>query len=121
MWIEKLVGDLGDKKKWRAYKARAKALPPGYREAASGLERYLMYFGPNEDTKAFLSMVNDMVDLLEQGVAAGTPVRDLVGSDPIAFADLFMENYGGGSWVRKERDRLSKAIDKAEAEQGGAS
>ena len=116
MWIEKLVGDLGDKKKYREYKARVKSLPDDYREAATGLERYLMYFGPNEDGKSLLAMLNDLAELLEQGVADGTPIRDLVGSDPVEFAEVFLENYGGGSWVRKERDRLTKTIDRAAGE-----
>jgi hypothetical protein len=28
-----------------------------------------------------------------------------------------MENYGGGSWIRRERARLAKAIDGAEYEE----
>ena len=28
MFIEKIIGDLGDKKRWRQYKARIRALPP---------------------------------------------------------------------------------------------
>jgi DNA-binding ferritin-like protein (Dps family) len=117
MWIEKVVGDLGDKKKYREYKARVKALPAGYRETAAGLERYLMYLGPSDDSKSLIAMLNDLADLLEQGVAAGTPIRDLVGTDPVDFADVFMENYGGGSWIRKERERLATTVDRAAAEQ----
>jgi DNA-binding ferritin-like protein (Dps family) len=116
MWIEKVVGDLGDKKKYREYKARVKALPAAYREAASGLERYLMYFGPSNDGKSLIAMLTDLADLLEQAVADGTSIRDLVGTDPVDFAEVFMQNYGGGSWIRKERERLTKAIDRAEAE-----
>ena len=39
MFIEKIVGDLGDKRRWRQYKARVNALPTNYRttvEALSG-------------------------------------------------------------------------------------
>ena len=32
--IEKITGDFGDKKRYRQYKARVKALPEGYRLAA---------------------------------------------------------------------------------------
>jgi DNA-binding ferritin-like protein (Dps family) len=115
MWIDKVVGDLGDKKQYREYRARAKALPSGYREAASGLERYLMYLGPSDDSKSLVAMLNDLADLLERGVADGTPIRDLVGADPVDFAEVFMQNYGGGSWIRKERERLTKSIDRAAA------
>ncbi|THG29616.1 DUF1048 domain-containing protein [Naasia lichenicola] len=111
--IEKLVGDLGDKRIYREYKQRVKALPDGYRQAANALERYLLNLGPTDDGKSLIAMLSDLADLFEQSAAAGTPVRDVVGADPADFADTFMENYGGGSWIRKERARLANAIDQA--------
>ncbi|RZU67055.1 DNA-binding ferritin-like protein (Dps family) [Microterricola gilva] len=120
-WIEKVAGDLRDKKRYREYKERVKRLPDGYRRAAGALERYLLNLGPSDDGKSLIAMLNDLADLLEQSVAAGTPLRDVVGADPVEFADMFMDNYGGGSWIRKERQRLASAIDRAEEEEGGDS
>lgn len=117
MWIEKIVGDLGDKKRYLAYKARVKQLPGGYREAASALERYLLYFGPG-DGASLITMLNDLADLLEQSVASETSVRSIVGEDPVEFAEVFLQNYAGDSWIKKERARLAKAIDRAVEEQG---
>jgi len=117
MWIEKIVGDLGDKRRYREYKERVKRLPDGYRRAAAGLERYLLHLGPTDDGAALIAMLGDLADLLEQSAAAGTPVRDVVGADPVEFAEAFMDNYGGGSWIRKERSRLAASIDAAEAEE----
>ena len=37
---------IGDKRRWRQYKARVKQLPPNYRTAVEGIERYLMHFVP---------------------------------------------------------------------------
>lgn len=117
MWIEKIVGDLGDKKRYREYKKRIRQLPEGYRQAAAALERYLMNLGPSDDGKSLIAMLTDLADLLEQSVAAGTPIRDVVGADPAEFAEEFMQNYGGGSWIRKERNRLASAIDDAERDE----
>ena len=117
MFLEKIVGDLGDKKRYLAYKQRVKQLPDPYRHAAAALERYLMNLGPTGDGKSLITMLTDLADLLEQSVAAGTPIRDVVGSDPVEFVETFMENYEGGSWIRKERDRLAKAMDRAEEEE----
>lgn len=116
-WFEKLTGPLEQKKQYREYKARAKALPDGYREATSALERYLLNLGPSNDGESLITMLTDLADLMEQSAAAGTPVRDVVGDDPAAFAETFMDNYGGGSWIRNERTRLAKAIDEAEQHQ----
>ena len=112
-WIEKITGDLGDKKSYREYRARVKALPEGYRETGKALERYLMYLGPSNDGKALVAMLNDLADLLEQSAADGMPIRALVGDDPSEFAEAFLDNYAGGSWIRKERARLAESIDRA--------
>jgi DNA-binding ferritin-like protein (Dps family) len=114
MWIEKIVGDLGDRKKYRKYRERVRALPDGYRQAAQALERYLMNLGPTGGGKNLIMMLNDLADLLEQSVAAGTPLRDVVGADPDEFAEDFLRNYDGSSWIRSERERLGRAIDRAE-------
>ena len=118
MWIDKIVGDLADKKSYRAYRARVKRLPAGYREAAQALERYLMYMGPSNDSTALIAMLDDLAELFDQSVADSTPLRALLGDDPSEFAEAFLDNYAGGSWIRKERARLAESIDRAVEAQG---
>ena len=112
-WIERVTGSLDDKKKWREYKARKQQLPPNYKTAIDGLERYFMYAGAIVKGDVLMQMLDDLLDLIEQGAADGTPIRDLVGDNPVEFADAFIENYAAGQWVNKERERLNDAIDKA--------
>lgn len=111
--IEKVVGDLGDKKRWREYKARTKGLPVSYRTAIEALERYLMYYGALAQGDVLVSMLEDLADLFEQAAADGTPIRAVVGEDPVEFAEDFVRNYSGGQWINKERVRLTEAIDRA--------
>jgi DNA-binding ferritin-like protein (Dps family) len=118
-WVEKVTGDLGDKKRYLEYKSRVKKLPEAYRLAAKALERYLLNLGPSDSGSSLIAMLNDLADLLEQSVAAGTPLRDVIGTDPADFADAFMDNYSGGSWIRKERQRLAASIAQAEVVDGG--
>ena len=113
-FIEKLTGDLGGKKRWRAYKARAAALPEPYRTAVAGIERYLMHTGGIADDGG-LQMWEDFADLFEQAAVDRKPIRDIVGDDPVVFADTFAANYGQGSWLVREQERLKAAIAKAEA------
>jgi DNA-binding ferritin-like protein (Dps family) len=110
---------IGDKKRWRQYKARTAALPTSHRTAVDGIERYIMYTGPS-DGDQLMRMLEDLADLFEQTAADGTSVRAVVGDDPISFAEEFKANYGLGSWLSKEQQRLVAAIDRAETE-GGAS
>ena len=111
-WIELITGSLEDKKRWRAYKTRVQQLPPSYRTAVGGVERYLMYAGGGEDQ--LLQMVDDLADLFERAAADGTPVRAIVGDDPVEFVETFKSNYGLGSWLGKEQRRLTEAIERAE-------
>jgi DNA-binding ferritin-like protein (Dps family) len=106
---------IGDKKRWRQYKARVAALPAPHRTAVAGIERYIMYTGPS-DGDQLMRMLDDLADLFEQTAADGTNVRTVVGADPIAFAEDFKANYGLGAWLSKEQQRLIDAINKADAE-----
>jgi DNA-binding ferritin-like protein (Dps family) len=114
--VEKVLGDFGDKKRWRAYKARTKQLPANYRTAIEALERYLTYFGAITKGDVLMSMLEDLADLFEQSAANGTPIRAIVGDDPVEFAEEFLRNYAEGQWINKERARLTEAIDRAVAE-----
>lgn len=112
-FLEKVVGDVGDKRRWREYKARVKALPASYRATVEALERYLMYFGAIAEGDILVSMLEDLADLFEQAAAAGTPIRSVVGEDPVEFAETFLRNYSDGQWINKERQRLMSDIERA--------
>lgn len=114
--FEKVLGDFDGKRRWKNYKTRVKQLPAPYRTAVEGIERYLMYFG---SISRDMTIFEDLIDLFERAAVDGTPVRDIVGDDPVAFAEQFKENYMDEGWVAKERGRLVDTIDKAEAEQSG--
>lgn len=112
-WMEKIIGDFGDKRRWKQYRARTKALPVGHREAEQALERYLTTYGAITKGGTFVTMLEDLVDLFEQGAADGTPVRTIVGEDPVGFAEDFLSNYAEDQWINKERRRLTEAINRA--------
>ncbi|MGE7385213.1 DUF1048 domain-containing protein [Streptomyces sp. NPDC004126] len=109
---------IGPKKRWRAYKARVKELPGGHRTAVEAIERHLMHFVP-VDADSNASMFEDLADLFEQAVADGTPIRDIVGEDPVEFAETFAQNYSEGGYVpARARKRLTDDIEHAAAEDG---
>ncbi len=118
-WIEQVTGSFEDKRRWKQYQARKRALPAGYRTALDGLERYLMYAGAIAKGDVLVQMLDDLADFVEQAAADGTPIRDIVGDDPVEFAETFIANYADGQWVSKERKRLNDTIDRAAAESSG--
>jgi DNA-binding ferritin-like protein (Dps family) len=112
-WIE-------EKRHYRQYKARIERLPESYRIAVGALERYTNHLGGLGDGASILSMLDDLADLFEQGAADGTPVRSIVGEDPVGFAEAFLRNYPAGQWITRERDRLTSSIDRAAGVEIGA-
>ncbi len=113
-WIELVTGSLEQKKEYRKNTARLEALPEPYGAAAKAVQRYLMYYGGVTDGDTILTMSGDLVDLWERAAADGTPVRAIVGDDPVEFAEMFAQAYTGKQWIDKERARLTKAIEDAE-------
>ena len=109
-FIAKVVGE---KRQWRQHKARTRELPASYRTAVEALERYLMYCGPGGDGDRAASMFEDLLDLFEQSAANGTPIREIVGEDPVEFLEAFVRNYPDGQWRIRERKRLISAIERA--------
>lgn len=110
-WIEKIIGPVEHKKRYRQYKQRTKRLPDGSSTAIVALERYLMYRGLIADGEILMSMLEDLADLFELSITDGIPVRDIVGEDPVEFAETFVANYADGQWIAKEQARLTEAIN----------
>ncbi|MGW4642915.1 DUF1048 domain-containing protein [Sphaerisporangium sp. NPDC004334] len=92
------------KKRWRAYMARVKALPPDYQIVYKEIQRYLFKVGPIGLTDG--SLLSGILDFFEEGVAAGRGVLELIGDDVAAFcdelikdsrtyADIYQESTGG--------------------------
>lgn len=110
---------IGPKRRWRAYKARVRQLPGNYRMTVEAIERYLMHFVPRNGDSAAAEF-EDLADLFERAAADGTPIREIVGEDPVEFVETFAQNYTKGGYVPdRARERLISAIERAEAEEGG--
>jgi len=112
-WIEFVTGPLEQKKQYRDARARIHALPAPYRQAAEAFGRYLTYYGGVVDGDAIVQMYVDGADLWERASIDGTPIRDLVGDDPVDFAETFAQAYNAKQWIDKERARFVAAIDEA--------
>ena len=110
---------IGPKRRWREYKARVKQLPEDYRTAVDAIERYLMHFVPADGDSA-VSEFEDLADLFERAAADGTPIREIVGDDPVEFVEAFAQNYTKGGYVPdRAREQLISAIKRTVAEDKG--
>ena len=105
---------IGPNRRWREYKARVRQLPENYRIAVDAFERYLNYCGGLVDAQSAESLLGDLADLFERAAADGTPIREVVGDDPVEFIEALVANYEKGGYIARERERLVSAIERAE-------
>ncbi len=115
-WIEALTGSLEQKKQYKRDKARIDGLAEPYATSAKAIHRYLMYCSGITDGDTLMTMFSDLADLWERAAADETPVRAIVGDDPVDFAETFAQAYNGKQWIDKERARLVQSIEDAERE-----
>ncbi len=87
--------------------------------AVDAIERYLNHCGGVLDVKSAESPVEDIADLFERAAADGTPIREVVGDDPVEFVEALVANYEKGGYIARERQRLVNAIELAEREGTG--
>jgi hypothetical protein len=71
------------------------------------------------DVRQLMSGGRDLANLFERAAADGTPIREIVGEDPVAFVEALVQNYEPGGYVTRERNRLISAIDHAAGEDAG--
>jgi DNA-binding ferritin-like protein (Dps family) len=113
-WLEAVTGSLEQKKQYKKDMARMEALPEPYRSTAKAFQRYFVYYGGLTGGDTITTMLGDFTDLWERAAIDGTPVRDVVGDDPVEFAENFAQAYAGKRWIDKERARLVEAVRRAE-------
>lgn len=92
-------------------------MPTPYRDSVDAIARYLTYFAAS-DGDNWIQAFDDLAELFERAAADQTPIRDIVGDNPVDFAETFASNYGEAGWIGKEQRRLTEAIHSAEALQG---
>ena len=119
-WIEKIIGPLEQKKQFRQARARLDALPEPHRTAARACNRYLLASSGVTDGDTVVRMFVDLVDLWERAAVDGTPVAEIVGEDPVEFAESFAQAYGGKRWIDRERTRLVEEIEASKRRESGS-
>jgi len=102
--IEKVTGDLSEKRRWRAIQRRAKALPDDYRTAYFEIQKYIWVTSGVETIRPF----ETLLDLFEEGAASGRKVLDLTGPDVAGFVDDLV--HGEQSYFEKRRAGLNQAL-----------
>ena len=104
------------KRDWREHTARVKQLPPDYRLVMEEIEKFMWNFAWDQ---AMIATFDDILDLMEDGAAAGRPVLDVTGDDVAGFAQNVLAEMQAKTWAGKKADELNARIhaklDRAES------
>lgn len=85
-FIQRIVGDLEEKRAYRRFMKRVNALPKDYRFAFKKMQSYLYY----TDLTGCEMLFCDLLELLEESSAQGYLVLDVIGDDVAAFCDALV-------------------------------
>ena len=96
-----------EKREYLEAMERVKALPEDYRFVYDKIQHYMWNHvaGDGMDMTVVLA---DLVDLFEQGAAAGRDVLDVTGEDAAAFCDDLLT--GAKTYQSTKQDALNRAI-----------
>ncbi|MCM3712560.1 DUF1048 domain-containing protein [Alkalihalobacillus oceani] len=107
-FIEKMIGRLDDKQEWKTMEARAKALPGEYHNAYKAIQNYIWTAGGLTDWKDMSRIFGGILELFEEGAAAGKKVTDLTGEDVATFCEEIVRD--AKTWKDKYRQKLNDTI-----------
>ena len=102
-WIEFLTGSLDDKKAVPAVQGPHRGAARAVRDGREGL-RALLHVQRRHHRRrpaVMITMLNDFADLWERAAADGTPVDEIVGDDPVEFAETFAAGLRGQALDRQ--------------------
>lgn len=104
--LNKILGDLSQKKAYMQNEKRARSLPAEYAEAYKEIKQYIF------NTSGIFSMepLIVLVDMFEEAAADNKKVITITGSNVAEFADELVR--GVKSYQDQQRDKLNKNFAK---------
>lgn len=107
-FLNKILGDLEGKKEWKALQVRAKALPEEYQVVYNEIKHYVWQGGTGLMDPS--NLFKRLVELFEEGAAAGKHVTEVTGNDVAAFIEELIR--GEKTYTDGLREKLNDAIAK---------
>lgn len=108
----KLISNLiTDKKRYKQFQKDTVLLPPAYAQTLQALEKYIWNFAKSGHIMVALE---EMLHMFQESAAEQVPVQNVVGADPVEFAENIMANYPDDLWLIKYRQQLRQRVKEAE-------
>lgn len=104
-FIKLVIGDLDEKRKYKAMMKKVANMPEAYNFAFHQIQKYMYCVGScSNDSSIFY----DLIELFETSIAENRSVVDVIGNDVSKFSDEFMEAYHIDN--QEKREKLNRDI-----------
>lgn len=107
--IDSLKNIKNDKRKYKEYLERIKALPDDYEFVFEKMTKYMWSFCGG-DGYDMISLQADLLELFELSAADGKNVYEVTGEDVAAFCDELLRN--AKTYTENQREKLNRDIVK---------
>lgn len=104
---------IGDKKRYRQFKRDIAALPQPYGDTLLALEKYIWNFAASG---SIMDALEGILQLFQESAAEGLPVAQVIGGDPVEFAESIMAQYPDELWMSKMQKKLRLQVREAQNE-----
>jgi DNA-binding ferritin-like protein (Dps family) len=103
---------------WKAFEARAEALPPGYRAAWEQIKGNLFPYG-DFTGRNLMPILDAALGLLEEASAEGQSPHEVLGDDIPGFCAALAGGEGARTYRDKWRDQLNRNVARKLGRLGG--
>ena len=116
LWATITGGDLT--REWKAFEARAAALPADYRAAWGQITVHLFPYG-SFTGRNLMPILDGALGLLEQSAADGQSVHQVLGDDIPGFCAALAGGEGARSYRDRWREQLNRNVARKLGRLGG--
>lgn len=106
--LESLKNIKKDKREYKEYLERIKALPADYRFAFKKMTRYMWSFSGGGDGYDMMKIQSDLLELFESAAVEKKNVIEITGEDVAAFCDELLQS--AKTYTENRRDKLNRDI-----------
>ncbi|MET0234867.1 MAG: DUF1048 domain-containing protein [Kibdelosporangium sp.] len=105
-------------REWKAFEARAEALPAGHRAAWAEIKVHLF---PYSDLtgRNLLPILDGALGLLEETAADGQSIHEVLDDDIKGFCAGLAGGAGSRTWRDRWREQLNRTVERRLAQLGG--
>ncbi|WP_125708441.1 DUF1048 domain-containing protein [Lacticaseibacillus porcinae] len=100
-----------DKKRYKQFLKDVNALPAPYAQTLMAIQKYLWNFARSG---SIIEPLEEILHLFQESAAENVPVQQIIGSDPVAFAEDIMVQYPEALWLIKYQNQLRQQVKEAE-------